>query len=158
MEGTVAVLLTGASGFVGLALLERLLGDGCAVLAFDRRPLPDALLPRFAALPGTLTVVAGATGIGKTQLGLRWAETGARAEGARGVICDLTSRGDSQNHLPYARMQLDWEIHPYPVTHALSFEDTWDWSKSLGGYYHPIERAGRRVGRGDLDPEAWHEG
>lgn len=108
-------------------------------------------------LPGTLTVVAGATGIGKTQLGLRWADTGARAEGARGVICDLTSRGDSQNHLPYARMQLGWEIHPYPLTHSPSFEHTWDRSQPLGGYYHPIERAGRRVSRGDLDPDAWHE-
>ena len=51
-------------------------------------------------LPGTLTVVAGATGIGKTQLGLRWADAGNQGEGARGVICDLTSRGDSQNHSP----------------------------------------------------------
>jgi predicted ATP-dependent serine protease len=49
-------------------------------------------------LPGTLTVVAGATGAGKTQLGLRWANAGLSAEGHRGVLCDLTSRGDSQNH------------------------------------------------------------
>ena len=27
-------------------------------------------------LPGHLTVVAGATGVGKTQLGLRWADAG----------------------------------------------------------------------------------
>lgn len=53
------VLLTGASGFVGLALLERLLGDGRSVVAFDRRPLPAALLPRFAALPGTLAPLHG---------------------------------------------------------------------------------------------------
>ncbi len=53
-------------------------------------------------LPGTLTVVAGATGVGKTQLGLRWAQSGQNGEGRRGVICDLTSRGDSQNHAEYA--------------------------------------------------------
>ena len=49
-------------------------------------------------IPGTLTVVAGATGVGKTQLGLRWADAGLRTEGHRGILCDLTSRGDSQNH------------------------------------------------------------
>ncbi len=35
-------------------------------------------------LPGTLTVLAGATGAGKTQLGLRWANTGWRPRGAAG--------------------------------------------------------------------------
>ncbi|MGC8644003.1 MAG: RAD55 family ATPase [Isosphaeraceae bacterium] len=108
-------------------------------------------------LPGTLTVVAGATGIGKTQLGLRWADAGGRTEGARGVICDLTSRGDSQNHAAYARTQYNWEILPYPLTPSPSFEQVWDWSLPLGAYYHPIERTGRRVSRADLDPDAWHE-
>jgi KaiC/GvpD/RAD55 family RecA-like ATPase len=108
-------------------------------------------------LPGTLTVVAGATGIGKTQLGLRWAEAGLRVEGSRGLVCDLTSRGDSQNHIVYARNQFDWELQPYPLTSAPSFEHAWDESRPLGAYFHPIERAGRRVSRSDLDPEAWHE-
>jgi KaiC/GvpD/RAD55 family RecA-like ATPase len=108
-------------------------------------------------LPGTLTVVAGATGIGKTQLGLRWAESGSRAEGSRGVICDLTSRGDSQNHHMYACMQFGWDLQSYPLAHSPSFEHVWDWSRQLGAYFHPIERAGRRVSRSDLDPEAWHE-
>jgi KaiC/GvpD/RAD55 family RecA-like ATPase len=108
-------------------------------------------------LPGTLTVVAGATGIGKTQLGLRWADAGARAENHRGVICDLTSRGDSQNHEIYARTQFGWDIQLYPLTHSPSFEHAWDWKRPLGAYYHPITRAGRRVSRADLEPEAWHE-
>ncbi len=34
-------------------------------------------------LPGTLTVVAGATGIGKTQLGLQFAHAGRRRKGGR---------------------------------------------------------------------------
>ena len=65
-------------------------------------------------LPGTLTVVAGATGAGKTQLGLRWADAGLRAEGHRGVLCDLTSRGDSQNHAPYASRLFGWSLARLP--------------------------------------------
>jgi KaiC/GvpD/RAD55 family RecA-like ATPase len=108
-------------------------------------------------LPGTLTVVAGATGIGKTQLGLKWADAGAGAEGARGVICDLTSRGDSQNHRVYARSRFGWELDPYPLTASPTFERAWDRDAALGSYFHPIQRAGRRVSRADLEPEAWHE-
>src|SRR5947209_489800 len=83
-------------------------------------------------LPGTLTVVAGATGIGKTQLGLRWLDAGSGMEGSRGVICDLTSRGDSQNHLMYARSHFGWDLEPYPITASPSFEGVWDWSRPLG--------------------------
>jgi len=108
-------------------------------------------------LPGTLTVLAGATGIGKTQLGLRWADAGRKAEGQRGVICDLTSRGDSQSHSLYANSQFDWKLEPYRLSDTPSFEKVWDWDRPLGDYFHPIERAGRRVTRGDLEPEAWHE-
>ena len=108
-------------------------------------------------LPGTLTVVAGATGIGKTQLGLRWADAGLHAEGSRGLICDLTSRGDSQNHQVYAREQFQWDLHAYDWNAAPAFEHAWDPAWPLGTYFHPIERAGRRVSRSDLDPEAWHE-
>src|SRR5438105_12040600 len=83
-------------------------------------------------LPGTLTVVAGATGVGKTQLGLRWADMGRREEGRRGVICDLTSRGDSQNHAGYARQHFGWDLVPYPVASPLSLdlEGVWDFTRS----------------------------
>lgn len=80
-----------------------------------------------------------------------------RTEGSRGLICDLTSRGDSQNHIVYARNQLDWELQPYPLTPSPSFEHAWDESRPIGAYFHPVERAGRRVSRSDLEPEAWHE-
>ena len=73
-------------------------------------------------IPGTLTVVAGATGAGKTQLGLRWADAGLPAEGHRGVLCDLTSRGDSQNHAPYASRLFGWPLRDYPVTLAPDFD------------------------------------
>ncbi len=61
-------------------------------------------------LPGTLTVVMGATGIGKTQFGLQFAQAGAAQEGHRGVLFDMTSRGDSQSHAEYARRMFGWEL------------------------------------------------
>jgi nucleoside-diphosphate-sugar epimerase len=52
-----ATLITGGSGFIGLALAEQLLRKGRHVVLFDRQPAPSALL---AALPGgTLHSVTG---------------------------------------------------------------------------------------------------
>ena len=64
----------------------------------DSAPLPrqQTGIPRLddllggGLLPGTLTVVLGATGIGKTQLGLQFAHAGLAQEGEPGVIFDLT--------------------------------------------------------------------
>ena len=61
-------------------------------------------------LPGTLTVVVGATGIGKTQLGLQFAHAGARQEGKRGIVFDMSYRGDSQNQIEYAQRMFDWSM------------------------------------------------
>jgi KaiC/GvpD/RAD55 family RecA-like ATPase len=108
-------------------------------------------------LPGTLTVIAGATGAGKTQLGLRWADAGLAGEGLRGVLCDLTSRGDSQNHAPYAMRLLGWPLRDYMVSLVPDFAQAWDFTRPLGDYFHPVDRVGRRVTRADLDEEQWHE-
>jgi KaiC/GvpD/RAD55 family RecA-like ATPase len=107
-------------------------------------------------IPGTLTVLAGATGIGKTQLGLRWAEEGATREGRRGVVCDLTSRGDSQNHADYALSQFGWELAEFSIDRPLDLEGVWQFASTLGDYLHPFARAGRRVTRRDLEPDDWH--
>jgi KaiC protein len=120
----------------GIAGLDRILGGGL--------------------LPGTLTVIAGATGAGKTQLGLRWAHAGLAAEGRRGVVCDLTSRGDAQNHAAYAREQFAWNLLPYSADTPLDPAAIWDRSQPLGDYFHPFQRAGRRVTRRDLEPDDWH--
>jgi KaiC/GvpD/RAD55 family RecA-like ATPase len=108
-------------------------------------------------IPGTLTVLAGATGVGKTQLALQWVQNGLIAEGRRGVICDMTSRGDSQNHAAYAASLYGWELTEYPLSATPGFDGAWDFARALGEYFHPIDRAGRRVTRADLDPELWHE-
>ena len=100
--------------------------DECATnrLAFGIEKLDLAL--GGGLLPGTLTVVAGATGIGKTQLGLHWADSGMKGEGRRGIVCDLTSRGDPQNHLAYASRLFGWNLSDYPLITAPDFASVWD--------------------------------
>src|ERR1700710_1679261 len=107
-------------------------------------------------MPGTLTVLAGATGAGKTQLGLRWADVGLAAEGRRGVICDLTSRGDAQNHADYARKLFDWAVQTASLDTPPDLAGLWAPAKTAGDYVHPFARAGRRVTRRDLEPDDWH--
>src|SRR5262245_9558256 len=68
-------------------------------------------------LPGTLTVIYGATGIGKTHLGLTFADHGLSADGARGVVLDLNGRGDSQQHDEYAARLFHWALRPW--THSV---------------------------------------
>ncbi len=54
-----AILITGAAGFVGLNVTEHLLTAGRDVVALDRIPLPERARRAFPALPGRLTVVPG---------------------------------------------------------------------------------------------------
>lgn len=67
-------------------------------------------------LPGTLAVVYGATGIGKTHLGLTFAAHGQQADAARGVIFDMNGRGDSQQHAEYAARLFDWTLEEWTHT------------------------------------------
>ncbi len=80
-------------------------------------PKLDAMLGG-GLLPGTLTCVYGATGIGKTHLGLTFADRGRAAERARGVILDMNGRGDSQQHDEYAARLFDWPLGVW--THAVT--------------------------------------
>lgn len=51
--------ITGACGFVGLALAEHLLARGETVVGFDRAVPPPAALKAFAALPGAFVMAPG---------------------------------------------------------------------------------------------------
>jgi KaiC/GvpD/RAD55 family RecA-like ATPase len=75
----------------------------------------DALLGG-GLLPGTLTVVYGATGIGKTHLGLTFANHGETVDGARGIVLDMNGRGDSQQHDEYADRLFAWALEPWTHT------------------------------------------
>jgi KaiC/GvpD/RAD55 family RecA-like ATPase len=91
-------------------------------------------------IPGTLTVVYGATGIGKTHLGLAFADHGRVSDGARGLVVDMNARGDSQQHGPYAARLHGWPLErwthtvtpmadPYPPAGALDchYLDVFPW-------------------------------
>jgi RecA/RadA recombinase len=80
----------------GLAKLDDMLGGGL--------------------LPGTLAVVYGATGIGKTHLGLTFASRGLTDDEARGIVLDMNARGDSQQHDDYALRLFGWALTPWTHT------------------------------------------
>src|SRR5207245_11206228 len=94
-------------------------------------------------LPGTLAVVYGATGIGKTHLGLTFADHGRVAEAERGVIFDMNGRGDSQRHAEYAERLFGWRLGEW--THAVPpMTDPYPPPAQMAAYY---SNAFRWVGR-----------
>jgi KaiC/GvpD/RAD55 family RecA-like ATPase len=101
-------------------------------------------------LPGTLTVVYGATGIGKTHLGLGFCDHGARADGHRGIVFDMNARGDSQQHHAYAARLYGWDLRrwthsvlpmaePYPPADQMQafYCDALPWVGKLRDYQVP---------------------
>jgi KaiC/GvpD/RAD55 family RecA-like ATPase len=104
-------------------------------------------------IPGTLTVIVGATGIGKTQLGLQYAHAGVEQEARRGVVFDCSSRGDSQSHAEYARRIFDWQLMPMDAERQVDLEDFF--GRATAEYLHIFNYHGRRVTRRDLDWDDW---
>ncbi|HEU4368537.1 MAG TPA: ATPase domain-containing protein [Methylomirabilota bacterium] len=91
-------------------------------------------------LAGTLAVVYGATGIGKTHLGLTFADHGRTADGARGIVLDMNGRGDSQQHDEYAARLFGWSLtewrhtvtpmadpHPPPAAMEAHYSNALKW-------------------------------
>jgi KaiC/GvpD/RAD55 family RecA-like ATPase len=114
----------------------------------------DALLGG-GLLPGTLTVVVGATGIGKTQLGLHFASAGQVQEGRRGIIFDLTARGDAQSHAAYAQRMFAWPLVAADPRRRPLLENFFAQPDGRADYLHVFDHHGRRVTRGDLDFDQW---
>src|SRR6185295_5757907 len=96
-------------------------------------PRRDAMLGG-GLLPGTLTVVVGATGIGKTQLGLQFAHAGRTQEREPGIVLDLTTRGDSQNQAEYARRLFDWTFRDFAPEGSIDAEDVWQRDRARYDY------------------------
>ncbi|MBM4076990.1 MAG: recombinase RecA [Planctomycetes bacterium] len=119
-------------------------------------PSLDSLLGG-GLVPGTLTVVMGATGVGKTQLGLHFARAGQSQEGKTGILFDMTSRGDAQNHRNYAERMFGWNLIERPIDESFQIDDLWNPEKMRTDYFHIFQRSGRRVSQSDLDHDQWTE-
>ncbi|MEZ6064531.1 MAG: ATPase domain-containing protein [Planctomycetaceae bacterium] len=104
-------------------------------------------------LPGTMTVVLGATGIGKTQLGLQFAQQGLEQERERGIIFDMTARGDAQSHDEYAARLYDWAMQVASPDGLPTTDAVWDRAQARRDSLHLFHQAGRRVSTADLTTE-----
>jgi KaiC/GvpD/RAD55 family RecA-like ATPase len=107
-------------------------------------------------IPGTLTVVVGASGVGKTQLGLHFAQAGKCQEGRTGVVFDMSARIDAQSHQAYTQRMFGWPLAEH-ADGAFIPERAFDRDRSCGDYLHVFDVRGRRVTRRDMDFDAWHD-
>ncbi len=108
-------------------------------------------------LPGSLTVVSGTTGIGKTQLGLQFLRAGLAQEGNRGVVFDMSSRGDAQGHAAYAQRLFTSSLTIADPNAVPSPAEIFDRGLTAADYLHVFDYQGRRMTRGDLDSEGWQD-
>jgi KaiC/GvpD/RAD55 family RecA-like ATPase len=105
-------------------------------------------------VPGTLTVVVGSAGIGKTQLALQFLHAGLAQESRRGIILDMSARGDSQNHAEYARRMFGWTLEAVEPELHVPLDGFFSPERRHGDYLHVFDVRGRRVTRRDLDFDA----
>ena len=108
-------------------------------------------------LPGTLAVVVGSTGIGKTQLGIQFANQGKADDGRPGILFDMSSRGDSQNHDDYASRICGWKLRRADPKVVAQAEGFFDAARDPGDYLHVFDYSGRRVTRDNVDEQDWRD-
>lgn len=108
-------------------------------------------------LPGTLTVIVGATGIGKTQFGMHFVQAGVETDGQAGAIVDLCSRGDSQSHREYLGRMFEAAL---VEESASKLADTSMVAPGLIDHVDRLSvfpRIGLRTGRKQLEDREWTE-
>jgi len=108
-------------------------------------------------LPGTMTVLIGSTGIGKTQFGLQYAHAGLQQEGQCGIIFDMAARVDPQGHKEYAERLFKWMLQEEEPKRRFDHENFWNNSYTLGNYLRALTHKGRRVTKRDLDFDQWND-
>ncbi len=106
-------------------------------------------------LPGSLAVVYGATGIGKTQLGVQYANAGIVQENHAGVLFDVCARGDSQNHADYAKRICNWDLAVRELSDRGELGGFFESCSIPNDYLHVFQHHGVRVTRRDLEWEQW---
>lgn len=114
-------------------------------------------------LPGTLAVVMGASGIGKTQLGVSYLFADARNEGGDGVsaqdgtLIDLATRIDPQNHDDYATRLVGRGLVEGDEQTLPDFDAIFDGTSPGWNYFAPLAGQIKKVTRRDLNDDEWHE-
>ena len=108
-------------------------------------------------LPGTMTVVLGASGIGKTQMGIQFLHQGRQQESKPGIIFDMTSRGDSQNHSNYAKRLFDWDLTSQPASGSPDLAELLKPQRQRPQHLHLFSQSGRRVTENDMSSDEWRE-
>src|SRR3984957_9030563 len=86
-----AILITGAAGFVALNIVEHLLAEGRTVVGLDRIALPERARRDFARLPGRFTLIGGSI---LSQADLRRAMTIAPVEAV--IHCAVITAGSAR--------------------------------------------------------------
>lgn len=108
-------------------------------------------------LPGTMTVLVGSSGIGKTQFGIQFADAGRKQEKKRGVFFDMASRVDPQGHFEYAKRICDWELLAESPEARVDHETLLDPNREIGDYFRALTYQGKRVTKRDMDFDAWRD-
>jgi RecA/RadA recombinase len=108
-------------------------------------------------LPGTLTVVVGASGIGKTQLGVQFANAGLAQEGHRGILFDMNARVDAQSHAEYAQRMFGWQPVAVDPKRRPDLDQFFTAERDHGAYLHIFDQSGRRVMQREAGFDAWHD-
>ncbi len=107
-------------------------------------------------LPGTLTLMVGATGIGKTQFGLRFADAGLAQEERRGILFDMTQRGDAQGHVSYAERLCDWKLRPAPADYRPEAKELFDSAQQPPDFLHVFDYRGPKLDSGAHKFDEYH--
>lgn len=105
-------------------------------------------------VPGTMTVVLGATGIGKTQMGTHFCQ---HDQDDPGVIFDMSARGDGQNHFGYSERMYQKKLSPVASNHHFDVDQVIDIDTAIGDYLHVFEMTGQRVTKRDMEMEQWRD-
>lgn len=105
-------------------------------------------------IPGTMSVILGATGIGKTQLGTHFCQHDAENPG---VIFDMSARGDGQNHFGYAERMYQKQLSLVDNKKKFTPDEIFDLNTAIGDYLHVFEVTGQRVTKRDLDFDQWRD-
>lgn len=112
-----AVLVTGATGLVGINVVERLLADGEEVVSLSATPMPPQAERVLAALPGRLHLHTGDTAVRES-----WDAIGSRHAIDRIIHAAAITPSDARERRDFRRIV---EVNLVGTVHALEAARDW---------------------------------